>query len=693
MGSLTELNTAKGRALACTALQPQLPYDTHNYQLLGICKAVDGKNVIALIPTGGGKTGFIGLYMRLLLSMQGNERFDRSRRDLIPLRPVVVVVVPTKGLGQEMVRRTALAACHSLTLSRQANTLQHEYALDVLSLDSDRIAHAALTGKDLWKRTEDVHALLLSPKLLSRPAFASLLCVKTFYSCLVQLFVDKIHLLNEWGSDFCTAFLQLGHMWALFPPGTGITGLSATMLAGPLTEHILKFLGLEHREHDVVQRSNLRLNLRYISRKLSTGLAGKEFPDICWVLSTREKTLIFCKTVNLSFRVLVYLWNLMDGTKAEKRIQLRMYNSILSDNFNEQTWQLMDDNPLAQFIIATDALIVGIDFRSVWRGLQMGEHLTLSQAVQAAGRIGHNEQLVPEGEYLIYHIKGMLDQARLIVEAGAQQCTDGICTKGSASMDYAMAKMLLAPCAQRAQNELYRNPELDDPCLCKSCASKPTRDLISSCNCSPGCSHWTPPSDCIVEVEESESPPTPDEAKPRKPPRMSTAEKRAVRKHLVQLCDDLWDLCAAEKRLFRTHQSFMLEKVITTLASKFKTVKVLEDLNALVPASLIPDSIPPDQYHSCIFSAITQLHPVLKTVRVQDAVEKKARKKARDTAASDEAVLALISIDTTHVSDAPGQPVSETAASQPRRSAVSSLCSMRGVEPCLIRFQRLNTGT
>jgi superfamily II DNA helicase RecQ len=176
--------------------------------------------------------------MKLLPSMQGDERFDRSRRDLIPLRPVVVVVVPTKGLGQEMVCRTALAARHSLTLSRQANTLQHEYALDALSLDSDRIAHAALTGEDLWKRAEDVHALLLSPELLSRPAFASLLRVKTFYSRLVRLFVDEIHLLDEWGPDFRTAFLQLGHMWARFPPGTGITGLSATMLAGPPTERI-----------------------------------------------------------------------------------------------------------------------------------------------------------------------------------------------------------------------------------------------------------------------------------------------------------------------------------------------------------------------------------------------------------------------------------------------------------------------
>jgi superfamily II DNA helicase RecQ len=642
MNSLAELDTAEGRALARTILRPQLPYDPHDYQLLGICKAVDGKNVIALIPTGGGKTGFIGLYMKLLLSMRDDERISKARRDLIPLRPVVVVVVPTKGLGQEMVRRTALAARHSLIFSRQANTLQREYALETLAFDSDRLAQAALRGEDLWKRTEDVHVLLLSPELLSRPAFASLLRVKTFYSRLVRLVVDELHLLDEWGPDFRTAFLQLGHMWARFPPGTGITGLSATLLVGAPTERVLKFLGLEHRQHDVVQRSNLRPNLRYIFRELATGLSGKEFPDIRWLLSTREKTLIFCKTANLSFRVLVYLWNLMDGTEAEKRIRLRMYNSILSDDFNEQTRQLMHDDASAQFIVATDALIVGIDFRSVWRGLQMGEHSTLGRAVQAAGRIGRDEQLVPEAEYIIYHTKGALDQARLIVDAGDQQRTDSIRTKGSASMDYAMARMLLASCARRAQNELYGNPVSDEPCLCESCLSTPPRDLILSCNCSPGCSHWTPPTSGLSEVEDTVSPSAPDEAKPTKPPHMSAAEKRAVREHFAQLRDNLWDSCAAEKRLFRTRLSFMPEKLIAIIASKFKSIKALEDVTTLVPPSLIPDSIAPEQYRSHIFSAISQLHPILKTVRARDAIDKKARKQARDAATPDETMPAPI---------------------------------------------------
>jgi superfamily II DNA or RNA helicase len=112
MSSITELDTAEGHALARAILRPQLPYDPHDYQILGICKAVDGNNVLGIIPTGGGKTGFIGLYMKLLLAMRSDDRIHLERRASLPEKPVMVVVVPTKGLGQQMVRRSCPRVLH-----------------------------------------------------------------------------------------------------------------------------------------------------------------------------------------------------------------------------------------------------------------------------------------------------------------------------------------------------------------------------------------------------------------------------------------------------------------------------------------------------------------------------------------------------------------------------------------------------
>jgi hypothetical protein len=47
-----------------------------HYILEGICKAIDGSHVLAVIKTGGGKTGYFYGYMLLLkaLQMSDNEK-------------------------------------------------------------------------------------------------------------------------------------------------------------------------------------------------------------------------------------------------------------------------------------------------------------------------------------------------------------------------------------------------------------------------------------------------------------------------------------------------------------------------------------------------------------------------------------------------------------------------------------------
>ena len=57
-------SSPEGHQLARRILRPQLPYDPHDYQLEGICKAVDGVDIMVLTPTGSGKTGYYIMYMR-----------------------------------------------------------------------------------------------------------------------------------------------------------------------------------------------------------------------------------------------------------------------------------------------------------------------------------------------------------------------------------------------------------------------------------------------------------------------------------------------------------------------------------------------------------------------------------------------------------------------------------------------------
>ena len=49
----------EGHKLARKILRPQLPYDPHDAQIEGICKAIDGVDIMVLTPTGSRKTCYL----------------------------------------------------------------------------------------------------------------------------------------------------------------------------------------------------------------------------------------------------------------------------------------------------------------------------------------------------------------------------------------------------------------------------------------------------------------------------------------------------------------------------------------------------------------------------------------------------------------------------------------------------------
>jgi hypothetical protein len=67
------------------------------------------------------------------------------------------------------------------------------------------------------------------------------------------------------------------------------------------------------------------------------------FPDLAWVVRQDKRSIIFCKTISMVFRVFVYLWDLLGGTPQEKEIKLRMYTSLFEDSYNLKTRKLMHE--------------------------------------------------------------------------------------------------------------------------------------------------------------------------------------------------------------------------------------------------------------------------------------------------------------------------------------------------------------
>ncbi len=79
-------------------------YDPHDYQLEGVCKALDGVDLLSVIATGSGKTGYLLMYMLAILALQDEPSVACKFARRFPVNPAMVIVYPTNGLEEEMVR-------------------------------------------------------------------------------------------------------------------------------------------------------------------------------------------------------------------------------------------------------------------------------------------------------------------------------------------------------------------------------------------------------------------------------------------------------------------------------------------------------------------------------------------------------------------------------------------------------------
>lgn len=232
--------------------------------------------------------------------------------------------------------------------------------------------------------------MLLSPEQLISPSFSTLLTKRAFTSRLCALGVDEMHLVNDWGDpDFREAFRCIGHVLARLPPKTTFIGVTATLLAGIDTSQLISTLGLPPDSYFFQRRSNVRRDMRNIFRILQHGLAGWTFPDLDWIAHSQRKTIVYCETINLGFRLSIYFRQIV----LHKRVR-RLYNSMCFPSHNIATCQTFVDDPNVGIIIATDAMVVGFDFPmlTTWSYLDVRIPTVMSNA-----REGLDAQAVMSG--------------------------------------------------------------------------------------------------------------------------------------------------------------------------------------------------------------------------------------------------------------------------------------------------------
>ncbi|THU82398.1 hypothetical protein K435DRAFT_766589 [Dendrothele bispora CBS 962.96] len=418
-------------------LRPRFSHDLHDYALEGICKAADGLHVVSVVKTGGGKTtfftGFIAL-LQELSKLPANHALKTCLVRTFPDHPLSIIVYPTKGLEVEM--------------EQTFNSL----AIKSLAINEDTLAAARRQHENLWHTATNssLSCLILSPEQLTSRHFHIFLLDKSVFARIVCLGVDEIHLILSWGlPQFRSSFRDIGNALMRLPARTTLIGVTATLAAGNPTQKLVDILGLRPGTFFFSCRSNRRPELQLIFRVLRHGLQGWDFPDLKWVIEGNRKTIIYCRTISLAFRLFDHV---------------RFCCALFSTSYNTDSRNMFINNSVTQVLITTDALKVGNDFPNINDAICINPE-TPEDVLQYGGRAGRREiRSGPGPRAISYFTQSTVDRAKAVL-AGKEDVNWDLLPENpderQGKMSIRMARLVLAACIETELDIQFDNPAID----------------------------------------------------------------------------------------------------------------------------------------------------------------------------------------------------------------------------------------
>ncbi|KAJ3964465.1 P-loop containing nucleoside triphosphate hydrolase protein [Lentinula raphanica] len=532
----------RGHALISQIVQLYAPFQPHDYVLEGVGALLDGKDLIAITPTGSGKTGYIAYTALVVCELTRHpenypEVGDVAKR--FPNDPLILAICPTNYLEYQMEEKLA---CINL---------------NVLVINKETKDKAILQGlPDLWTTAVNdttISILLLSPEQLTSDEFNKILKNDTFCARLYALSIDELHLLLTWGKSFRKCFQQIGFVRSRLPDNIVLMGLTATMRGGTALKSVCQGLGLRNGDYHLIRRSNQRPDIELIFRNVSSPIDGCSFPELQWIVRHARKTIIFCRAISLGNQVHQFLCTYdisLGGDPRTTKKRIREYNSI-SEAHNQATRQFLQSGE-CRIVIATSTLAVGVDVEDV---------------EDMIGRIRHRFQETRErGTYrgIVYFNANARKRA--------QETLDNL--GSNSGMDEGLARLYLAKCKTKSIDELYDNPQQDAPCTCPTCSHLLPSPQNASCSCS-GCNLKL----FIPNVSLPSAPNTSD--KPKKRPQISLAMRAHGTRQLKNFRQEIYRGISAKIFMLPPDVIFT-DKDIKEVLDKLMELNQLEDVTRLL---------------------------------------------------------------------------------------------------------------
>ncbi|MBW2279379.1 MAG: ATP-dependent DNA helicase RecQ [Deltaproteobacteria bacterium] len=300
-----------------------------------IRSVLDGKDTMAIMPTGGGKSLTYQLPSLLLPGL-------------------TVVVSPLIALIRDQFEKLRAHGVETLRLDSSLTATQKAEALDLLEGGSQKI-------------------LLITPEGATGPAFK-----KRLGDQPISLFVvDEAHCVSEWGHDFRPAYLALGALADdLGRPPT----LALTATAPPqVRDEISKRLSLT--DPTVIVRPVARPNLRF--EVLPCESEDEKRRELIQLLRRlRRPGIVYCSTVR-DVEELGALCKLA-------RIPAEIYHGRLTKAERDHAHERFMSSGKRIVMIATSAFGLGVDKSDIRYVIHYQVPGSIEAYVQEAGRAGRD---------------------------------------------------------------------------------------------------------------------------------------------------------------------------------------------------------------------------------------------------------------------------------------------------------------
>lgn len=332
---------------------------------------LDGKDIIVLMPTSGGKSL---LYQLPAVMEPGN---------------LTLVISPLKALQLDQVDALRSKGIRAAVLNSDLSAAEHSSVLE-----------------DMSRRGG---LLYLAPEQLQNMAVADALRTAN----LTRIAVDEAHTLPQAKDDFRKAYGKVGSFIHSLPHRPQVIALTATATRNDVSL-IRKSLGIPNAERfrTLLRRDNLHLCINHIDNsKIRKGKRKPSTENVLFQSVERELSkwdedgaiIIYCPTVKLVKRLCKWL-------KA-RDYPVGKYHGKMK-HANRKAAQQAFMRGKKPIMVATNAFGLGIDKPDVRLVIHAGLPLSMDGYVQEIGRAGRDGK---KSRYVLFYAKSDFDRNRRIL--------------------------------------------------------------------------------------------------------------------------------------------------------------------------------------------------------------------------------------------------------------------------------------